>query len=189
VLGVLSVLTACQPLITVAPSQQASLTPPVELRGAPTVEPLDQPGVEIPFEPLGLGSFHSREDTHSDLRAKLLIFAQADEIPPRQETLFAAVQAEIENVDYGKSFVVVAMRGWKGGGGPSLSVRRVVRSANLVRVFADFTEPSPGQPLTTATDRPLQAIAVRKEGQWAGQFTFELIVNNQVAATATHYIP
>lgn len=134
---------------------------------------------------LGLTIYREEEPT-------LLIIANDDEIDALVPTVLAedpALVEQLRQLDYNRFFAVLVLQGLKHQGGYSVTVQRIVRQDNRVKVYAEFTEPAPGTRRIQAFTSPYHLVQASKEGQWGQEVTFVLVVNDESVAETTHFIP
>lgn len=99
------------------------------------------------------------------------------------------VGSELPKIDYNEKFAVLAMRAPLGSGGFGITVQRVIRQGNRVRLEAIYIDRHPDAGANDGFSRPFHLVVVDKDGAWGSPITFDLVVDDQIIATTTHMIP
>jgi len=146
-------------------------------------------GTPLPTETLGEGPISSYQDS----KPSLTVIARAAEVAD-VESLFQPLYhsdtlSQLRAVDYNTYFVIIGFQGLKGHGGYSVQIQHVTRTDSEVYVYAQFSEPPPGQGLVEVETSPYHAVKVLKQDRWGREVTFNLVLSGSVVASVLHYIP
>lgn len=163
---------------------------PPTLEPRPTPTPFDltslpEDAPALPWETIEATSWGGyRQDSPA-----LLVISTADEIAHTVPVVGQETKAELDNLDFGTAFALIAFQGLKSSTGHKIEVRALVRQADEIAVYAYFVSPRPGEPVGASETSPYHAIKVLKEGNWADEFTFILYDNDRPVAETKHFIP
>jgi hypothetical protein len=165
----------------------------------PNSVPPTPPGTILAFTTIAQGDQIS--GTLFVTRPQIIIIANASDVdvalrqatgdPPRL-TMSPHPVEQARQIDYTRSFAILALQGGQGTSGYSVTVDQVIRQEDRVQVQASFVWPGQdGSPAATSavlTD-PYHLIAILKTGAWGAGIRFELVDKGNVVAQTTHTIP
>jgi hypothetical protein len=95
---------------------------------------------------------------------------------------------QLHRQDYQRVLVVIALQGARTGGS-GMKVQQVVKDGDKISIYADLHKPGPLEARPAIVADPYHIIAVTKEGDWGKVMDFQLVSNDEVVASATHFIP
>jgi hypothetical protein len=99
---------------------------------------------------------------------------------------------QLRQIDYSRSFAILALQGGQGTSGYSITVNQVVQQGDRVLVLASLVRPEdrgdPAAHSAVETD-PYHLIVIPKTGTWGQDVRFELVDKGKVVAETTHFIP
>jgi len=96
---------------------------------------------------------------------------------------FSAAARERLHKMNGQLYVGVGVfQGWQRTGGYAVTIERIEREGDIVRVHARLTEPAPGVSLSGWVTSPYQLALARKIGPWHAQIAYELVSGTQILA-------
>jgi hypothetical protein len=64
-----------------------------------------------------------------------------------------------------------------------------MRSENVVTVYADFLELPENMERAATVTYPYHLVAIEKTGEWAETITFNLVVDQALVLSISHFIP
>lgn len=154
----------------------------------PTPLPTFTPeGASLPMATIRQGLFFS-EQYYTAKQPAIVVVARPEEIVQIEQWLDDEILAGLKSIDYEKQLVIVVFQ----GAGPSdrnAEVKVVARSGSIVTVVAYFNEPPKGAPRELTLASPYHIVAVEKVGEWDATFTFRLVVQGEVVAETTQFVP
>ncbi len=122
----------------------------------------------------------------------LFVIAKAEDV----DGLVASVLAEdpqltkqLFALDYDGVFIILALHGYIGATGYSITVQRVTRQGDQVTVWAERVSPGPETRRSPLFTSPYHLVAVAKSGGWGKQMRFVLMDGDQPVAESQHFIP
>jgi hypothetical protein len=68
-------------------------------------------------------------------------------------------------------------------------VNRVTREGNTVNVYTQFSEPGPDEGKADIVTSPYHLIKVQKNGSWGKEILFNLVNDDTVVDSISHYVP
>jgi hypothetical protein len=118
---------------------------------------------------------------------KLLVIASAQDVEQAKPFVTDEALAALQQMDYTTHFAVLALRGLQGSSHEGFKVEQIGRQGNEILIYAQPGANGPDLVMTS----PYHLIKVKKEGQWGGNFTFNLYFGQSRAAAAstTHHVP
>jgi hypothetical protein len=118
---------------------------------------------------------------------KLLVIASTQDVEAARPFVTDEALAALQKMDYTTHFAVLAFRGLQTSSHEGFKVEQIGRQGNEVLLYAQPGANGPDAVMTS----PYHLIEVNKEGQWGGNFTFNLYFDQAGAAAAstTHHVP
>jgi len=118
---------------------------------------------------------------------ELLIIASAQDIEEAKPFVTDEALAALQQLDYTTHFAVLTLRGLQTSSHEGFKVEQIGRQGNEIHLYAQPGANGPDAVMTS----PYHLIKVKKEGQWAGSFTFALYFGRAGAAVASvsHRVP
>ena len=166
------------------------LIPPLPSKTPFGLTELPEGAVELSFETLGRDYSGALLSIRSPL---LVVAANQAENQVWNDFFFPGVLdrlwISLQDVAFDSYFVFSAFQSYRGCIGPTVEIKQIIRQSNIVHVYAYFTEVLPQEPCRTEATSPYHLVKVRKEGNWADEFTFVLYDNDQPVAETKHFIP
>jgi hypothetical protein len=171
----LNALKALLPLIVVA----------VLLLGLTACKPQE---IELSFE-----TIEQVDDPSATIRQwegkepKLFVIASTQDVEEAKPFVTAEALAALQQMDYTTRFAVLAFRGLQTSSHEGFKVEQISRQGSEVHLYAQPGANGPDPVMTS----PYHLVEVKKEGQWGGNFTFNLYFGQSgaVAASTTHHVP
>jgi PrcB C-terminal len=96
---------------------------------------------------------------------------------------------KLEELDYSKYFALMVLEGEKPTTGYSVKIASMMRSGKVVTVYADFLEFPENMERADVVTYPYHLVAIEKTGEWAETITFNLVVDQVLVASISHFIP
>jgi hypothetical protein len=153
-------------------------------------------GQKIPFVSLAQGITLREYDFQTKRPALWIVTSQQDVeqlIPDLgkhvQPDIAPAVQT-LQQLDYNQFFAIIVLQGQSGVDKP-ITIHRVIRTGDLVKIHAEFIVPQGIGSLGVITD-PYHIIAISKDDTWKREIIFQLVEDRlfgSVRAETNHTIP
>jgi len=122
---------------------------------------------------------------YEDKEPSLVIIASVDEANRLNGWISPEALEQLREIDYKRSFAVVAFLGWQSTGHEGIRIERVVRQGNAVSIYAQVGRPT-GE---TRISSPYHLIKIQKTGRWGTNVDFALVVDGTTVASQSHRIP
>ena len=138
--------------------------------------------IELPFETIEQSNYSPR---YEERKPGLVIIANEDEIDQLTGFVTPRALSQLQELDYDKYFAVVAFLGWHHKVHEGIRIERIIRQNNLVFIHAQVGE------LTgkDAISSPYHIVKVQKVGRWGTEIDFSLVIDKDIVASQSHYIP
>ena len=141
---------------------------------------------KLSFEAIEQGiGYDSSKQQWGGRESKLLIIASAQDIEEARQFVTDEALAALQQMDYTTHFAVLAFRGLQTSSHEGFKIEQIGRQRNEIHLYAQPGANGPDAVMTS----PYHLIEVKKEGQWGGNFTFNLYFDQAgraVASTARH---
>jgi hypothetical protein len=146
----------------------------------------------LPFETLDQGSTLRGYQPDYSSDPLIRVIAAEQEVDPLLADIpvFVDVLERIEQVDYSKLVVILALQGYRGTGGYSIAIQEIHQRNNQIDVEATLREPGPEDGRTAAETDPYHIVTVSKEHFEQGSTVrFRLLSRGRVVAETSHTLP
>ena len=125
---------------------------------------------------------------YEDRDPALVIVTQPVEADNLDDWIALSAQTQLQALDYETSFAIAVLQGWKPTSGYSVQIDRIARRGNVVNVYVQFREPKPDAEKADESMSPYHLVQVQKLGDWDQDITFNLVVNDVVVISLSHYV-
>jgi hypothetical protein len=120
----------------------------------------------------------------------MMVFTQPEELGNLQLRASASdLELKLKELDYSKYFALLVLEGAKPTTGYSIKITSIMRSGNVVTVNADFLEVPENMERANVVTYPYHLVAIEKTGEWAETITFNLVVDQALVVSISHFIP
>ena len=136
----------------------------------------------LPFETIDRTDFGIGFIVYDSTEPGIMVFTKPEDAGNLQLNTPDDIEAKVklEELDYSRYFALLVLEGEKPDTGSSVKITSIMRSGNVVTVYADFLElPENMERAATAT-YPYHLVAIEKPGEWAETVTFNLVVDQAV---------
>ncbi|MBN2003154.1 MAG: protease complex subunit PrcB family protein [Anaerolineae bacterium] len=145
--------------------------------------------INLSFETIEKKSGLSTSGGYDSGEPFLVVIAQLDEVSDLDGWITEDARLQLQTLDYGTYFVVGVFQGRKGTDGYEIGIERVVRQRDEITFFVQTHEPRPDEKKNDTVTSPYHLVRVEKMEVVDSDLTFSAIVDGNVIATTSHYIP
>jgi hypothetical protein len=145
---------------------------------------------ELPFETIEKGELISADRVYEGINSKLVVLTSASEARLLERGISRQAQADLEALDYERSFAIAVFQGYKGSSGHGVQIESLMLEDITITVKALFNDPEKGQVeiITDGDYSPYHLVKVPKEGLH-GALEFVLEVDSEVLLRETRSFP
>jgi hypothetical protein len=143
---------------------------------------------ELPFEMIEQADWGNAGSAYEAKEPALVVVAQPVEADRLDDWITLHAQTYLQNLDYETYFAIVVFQGWKPTSGYNVQIDRIARRGNIINVYVQFREPKPEEAKASEATSPYHLVRVRKVGAWDQDITFNLIVDEVVVTSLSHYV-
>lgn len=126
---------------------------------------------------------------YQDKKPGLVIVAQQTEGAGLDALVEKEIRARLQAINYNAYVVVAVFQGWKPTTRYGVKIECVTRRGNVITVHAQLSEPKPSEPTGDLATSPYHLVRVQKIGKWGQAITFNLVAEDVIVASLSHYIP
>jgi hypothetical protein len=140
---------------------------------------------ELPFETLErqeISNYQNKEPS-------LVVITKPTEVNNLDDWVVQEVRTRLQTTDYNAYIVIAVFQGWKPTTRYGVQIERITRKGKVVNIYALFSEPKPGEPTGDLATSPYHLVRVQKIGAWGQTTTFNLVVNDVIIISSSHYVP
>jgi hypothetical protein len=121
----------------------------------------------------------------------MMVFTQPEDVRNLQLNTPDEIEPKLklEELDYSKYFALMVLEGQKPDTGYSVKITSIMRSESIVTVYADFLELPENMERAATVTYPYHLVAIEKTGEWAEIITFNLVVDQAMVLSISHFIP
>lgn len=142
------------------------------------------------FETLSTTESGMGDIVFDSLEPGIMVFAQPDDIDKLQVNRSPSnAEQELEQLDYSQYFALLALMGRKPTSGYSINITRITVNEDVISIYADFLELPENLAKATIITYPYHLVKIQKNKEWEKNITFNLIVDQSLVASASHFIP
>jgi len=140
---------------------------------------------ELPFETIE----RQEISNYQNKEPGLVVITKQAEVNNLDDWVVQEVRSRLQTIDYNAYIVIAVFQGWKPTTRYGVQIKRIVRKENAISIHALFLEPKPGEPTGDLATSPYHLVRVQKIGTWGQTATFNLVVNDVIIASSSHYVP
>lgn len=145
--------------------------------------------VDLSFETVEQRDASGTGQVYQDRQPGLIVITTPEEAASLDALVTPEAQARLQSLDYDAYFASVVFQGRKSTTGYGIAVERITRFENKVTIRAQSLEPKPNAEKAPEETSPYHVIQVQKSGTWGQPISFDLIVDNVVVTSFSHYVP
>jgi PrcB C-terminal len=144
-----------------------------------------QTGQTVPFETLDWNNFSTGYIVYDSDEPGMMVFRKPEDVGKLQLNTPDDIEAQrkLEELDYSKYFALLVLEGAKPSTGYSVKITSIMRSGNVLTVYADFLEFPENMERAAVVTYPYYLVAIEKTGEWAETVTFNLVVDQAVVVS------
>ena len=148
--------------------------------------------IALPFETIERADFPHGGEDYEDKEPRLIIITDATELDALGGTVSLDAQAQLQDLDFDRYFVIAVFQGWRPEWPTPQSgveVQRISRRESTITIHAQFHEPVEGYVRKPVEISPYHLVKVPKGEDMQGEFEFVLNVDGTVVSRQTHSLP
>lgn len=142
--------------------------------------------IELPFETIEQYNYYGGYDNEEP---SLVVVSQPKEIMLLENLAKQTALDELRTLDFSKSFAIAVFQGWRPTTGYGVEIERITRQGDTVTIYAQFQEPKPDEEKGAAETSPSHLVRVKKIDDWGQDILFNLVVDESIIISLTHFIP
>jgi hypothetical protein len=148
--------------------------------------------VKLPFRTLERADLSGTGKYYENQKPKFVIIDGVEGIEALGNTISIEAQAQLHNLDFDSELAIVVFQGLRGvipTPQSGVEVQRISRKGNTITLHTRFYEPVEGYEVHLMMASPYHLVAIRKEGDMHGEFSFDLCVDGTIESQQTHLLP
>lgn len=158
----------------------------VSLLGLSACQPKE---ADLPFETIDQADWGNAGHAYEAQEPTLIVIAQPVDVAGLDDWIALDAQTQLQTLDYDTHFALIVFQGWKPTTGYSVQVDCITRRGDTVTVYAQFREPRPEEEKAPEVTSPYHLVQVQEVGAWGRDITFNLVVDEAVITSLSHYVP
>ncbi len=119
----------------------------------------------------------------------ILVIKNKDEDLDLSGLITSDAEESLKTLDYEDFFAVIVFQGLQPTSGYGVEIEKVTRKGKIVTLYTKFIEPKPDQEKSPEVRSPYHLIQVKKVENWDQEIEFQLVVERQLVAVQTLFIP